>query len=34
MNKNEIQILIDHYLEGTTTPEEDACQGIAPRRHS
>lgn len=23
MNKNEIQILIDHYLEGTTTPEEE-----------
>ena len=23
MNTNEIQILIDHYLEGTTTPEEE-----------
>lgn len=23
MNKNEIQILIEHYLEGTTTPEEE-----------
>ncbi len=32
MNKNEIQILIDHYLEGTTTPEEEKTLARELRR--